>query len=122
MEKLQTMLFEAATQGSITSLHQLLNYDPLILDRVVVKSFNETPLHVAAMLGHVDFVKEIIKIKSQLVVELDSLKSSPLHLASAKGHVDVVRALLSADQRTCLVRDRNELTPLHLAASKGRVE
>ncbi|KAH6826286.1 hypothetical protein C2S53_012247 [Perilla frutescens var. hirtella] len=122
MEKLQTKLFEAATQGSISSLQQLLNDDPLILDRDVVNSFNETPLHVAAMIGHVDFVKEIIQLKPQLINELNLQQSSPLHLASAKGHVDVVRFLLSVDKGACLARDRNELTPLHLAASKGRVE
>ncbi|KAH6782943.1 hypothetical protein C2S52_007902 [Perilla frutescens var. hirtella] len=122
MEKLQTKLFEAATQGSITSLQRLLNDDPWILDRAVVNSFNETPLHVAAMLGHVDFVKEIIRIKPQLVNELNLQQSSPLHLASAKGHVHVVRALLSVNEGACLARDRNTLTPLHLAASKGRVE
>ncbi|KAH6761359.1 hypothetical protein C2S51_018308 [Perilla frutescens var. frutescens] len=122
MENLQTKLFEAATQGSITSLQRLLNDDPWILDRAVVNSFNETPLHVAAMLGHVDFVKEIIRIKPQLVNELNLQQSSPLHLASAKGHVHVVRALLSVNEGACLARDRNTLTPLHLAASKGRVE
>ncbi|KAH6804717.1 hypothetical protein C2S51_032964 [Perilla frutescens var. frutescens] len=122
MEKLQTKLFEAATQGSITSLQRLLNDDPWILDRAVVNSFNETPLHVAAMLGHVDFVKEIIRIKPQLVNELNLQQSSPLHLASAKGHVHVVRALLSVNEGACLARDRNTLTPLHLAASKGRIE
>ncbi|KAH6826290.1 hypothetical protein C2S53_012251 [Perilla frutescens var. hirtella] len=122
MEKMENKMFKASRKGCISSLQQLLKEDPLILDRAVVNSFNETPLHVASMLGHVDFVKEIIKLKPQLVNELNSQKSSPLHLASAKGHVDVVRALLSADQRICFVRDRNELTPLHLAASKGRVE
>ncbi|KAH6761357.1 hypothetical protein C2S51_018306 [Perilla frutescens var. frutescens] len=122
MEKLQTKLFEAATQGSISSLRQLLKDDPLNLHRAVVNCFDETPLHVAAMLGHVDFVKEIIGRKPQLVNELNLQQSSPLHLASAKGHVDVVRFLLSVDKRACLARDRNELTPLHLAASKGRVE
>lgn len=122
MEKLQTKLFEAATQGSVNSLQQLLKDDPLILDRAAVSCFNDTPLHVATMLGHIDFVKEIIRIKPQLVDELNSQQSTPLHLASAKGHVEVVRALLSVDGRACLARDRNALTPLHLAAAKGRVE
>ncbi|KAI3468082.1 hypothetical protein Pfo_024745 [Paulownia fortunei] len=122
METLETKLLEAAAKGSTNSLQKLLKDDPLILDRVVVNCFSETPLHVAAMLGHIGFVKEIIRIKPQLTSEFNSLQSSPLHLASAKGHVDVVRALLSVDPRTCLVRDRNGLTPLHLAAIKGRVE
>ncbi|KAG6389343.1 hypothetical protein SASPL_150811 [Salvia splendens] len=69
MERLQTKLFEAATQNSITSLQQLLIDDPLILERALVNRFNETPLHVAAMLGHVDFVREIIGLQPQLAVK-----------------------------------------------------
>ncbi|XP_042043358.1 ankyrin repeat-containing protein BDA1-like [Salvia splendens] len=122
MERLQTKLFEAATQNSINSLQQLLIDDPLILERALVNRFNETPLHVAAMLGHVEFVQEIIGLQPQLVNELNSHLSSPLHLAAAKGHVGVVKALLSVDNQACLARDRNELLPLHLAAAKGHVE
>ncbi|KAL0394206.1 UNVERIFIED_CONTAM: hypothetical protein Slati_4386800 [Sesamum latifolium] len=122
MERLETELFEAAAKGSITSLQELLKKDPLILDRVVVQIFSETPLHVAAMLGHVDFVKEIIRIKPQLITELNPFRSSPLHLASAKGYVDVVMVLLSVDPRMCLARDKNGMTPLHLSAIKGRLQ
>ncbi|KAL2237130.1 UNVERIFIED_CONTAM: hypothetical protein Sindi_0904700 [Sesamum indicum] len=122
MERLETELFEAAAKGSITSLQELLKKDPLILDRVVVQIFSETPLHVAAMLGHVDFVKEITRIKPQLITELNSFRSSPLHLASAKGYVDVVMVLLSVDPRMCLARDKNGMTPLHLSAIKGRLQ
>ncbi|KAG8375720.1 hypothetical protein BUALT_Bualt10G0129800 [Buddleja alternifolia] len=122
MEMVETKLFEAASKGSIDSLKKLLKEDLLILDRVFINCFSETPLHVAALLGHIDFVTEIIRIKPQLITELNSLQSSPLHLASAKGHVEIVRALLSVNPRMCLARDRNGLTPLHLAAQKGRVE
>ncbi|KAL7121851.1 hypothetical protein ACP275_01G009600 [Erythranthe tilingii] len=122
METLQSKLFEAASKGSISSLHKLLKDDPLILDRISVNCFSETPLHVSALLGHTDFVKEIIKSKPELASELNSQHSSPLHLASAKGHVDVVKALLSVDHRTCMSRDRNGLTPVHLAALKGQLE
>ncbi|KAK6162018.1 hypothetical protein DH2020_001859 [Rehmannia glutinosa] len=119
---LETKLFEAAAKGNINSLQKLLNDDPLILDRIEVNNFSETPLHVAALLGHIDFVKEIISKKPELTSELNLHQSSPLHLASAKGHVDVVRALISVNPRTCMARDRNGLTPLHLAAIKGRLE
>ncbi|KAL1532601.1 ankyrin repeat-containing protein BDA1-like [Salvia divinorum] len=122
MEQHQTKLFEAATQNSITSLQQLLIDDPLILERALVNRFNETPLHVAAMLGHVDFVREIIGLQPQLVNELNSQLYSPLHLAAAKGHAGVVKALLSVDNHACLGRDRNELLPLHLATTKGHIE
>ncbi|KAL0323724.1 UNVERIFIED_CONTAM: hypothetical protein Scaly_2339500 [Sesamum calycinum] len=74
------------------------------------------------MLGHVDFVKEIIRIKPQLITELNSFRSSPLHLASAKGYVDVVMVLLSVDHRMCLARDKNGMTPLHLSAIKSQLQ
>ncbi|PIN21536.1 hypothetical protein CDL12_05746 [Handroanthus impetiginosus] len=103
MEELETKLFEAAKTGSVSLLRKLLKEDPLILDRVEVNYFAETHLHVAAILGHVDFVKEIIRIKPELTNELNSHRSSPLHLASAKGHLDVVKGLLTVDPQMCLV-------------------
>ncbi|XP_019153840.1 PREDICTED: ankyrin repeat-containing protein ITN1-like [Ipomoea nil] len=115
-------VFEAALEGDVATLKRLLHEDPLILDRTIVNTYSETPLHVAAMLGYHDFVKEIITTKPQLVKELNSKHSSPLHLAAAKGHVDVVRALVLADPGMCKGRDRDGLTPLHLAAMKGRLE
>ncbi|KAL7160174.1 hypothetical protein ABFS83_01G076600 [Erythranthe nasuta] len=118
-----TKLFEAAMEGSVSSLQKMLNEDPLILDRFSINCFSDTPLHVAAMLGHVDFVKEIVRTRPHLVNESNSHRSSPLHLASAGGHLDVVKAILSVgDHRSCLARDRNGLTPVQLAALKGHIE
>ncbi|OMO67006.1 hypothetical protein CCACVL1_20866 [Corchorus capsularis] len=94
----QELLYEAAEEGSVTSLLELIQRDRLLLDRVLVNYTTETPLHVAAMLGHTDFVKEIIHRKPEFTRELDSRNSSSLHLASAKGN------------------------PLHLAAMKGQID
>ncbi|KAL2545064.1 Ankyrin repeat family protein [Forsythia ovata] len=122
MEILENNLFEAAAEGNVNSLKKLLQEDPIILDRVIVNNFSDTPVHVAAILGHVDFVREILGRKPEFTRELNTRLSSPLHLASAKGHSEVVRVLLSANSQMCLARDRNGLTPLHLAAIKGRID
>ncbi|KAI3814803.1 hypothetical protein L1987_14448 [Smallanthus sonchifolius] len=116
MEKL---LYEASLEGNLNILLMLLQEDPLILDRVTL---GDTPLHVASMLGHVDFVKEVITRKPHLTMECDSQKRLPLHMASAKGHVDIVKALVLANPETCLARDRDGGNPLHLAAVKGHCE
>ncbi|CAA2998862.1 ankyrin repeat-containing BDA1-like [Olea europaea subsp. europaea] len=121
METLENLLFEAAAEGNVNSLKKLLQEDPIILDRVIVNSYSDTPLHVAAILGHIDFVKEILRRRPEFARELNLCLSSPLHLASAKGYIEVVRVLLSANHLMCLARDRNGPTPLHLAAIKGKI-
>ncbi|XP_035836674.1 ankyrin repeat-containing protein NPR4 isoform X2 [Helianthus annuus] len=119
MEKL---LYEASLEGNINILLMLLQEDPLILDRVTIDRHGDTPLHIASMLGHVDFVNEVITRKPHLAMERDSQKRVPLHIASAKGHVEIVKLLLSANPETCLARDRDGGNPVHLAAVKGHRE
>ncbi|XVE70860.1 hypothetical protein DITRI_Ditri10aG0104600 [Diplodiscus trichospermus] len=119
---LESNLYEAAEEGSVAILLELIQHDRLILDRALVNYTSETPLHVAAMLGHTDFVKEIIHRKPEFTRGSDSEVSSALHLASAKGYVEIVKALLSVDPDMCLAYDREQRNPLHIAAMKGKVD
>ncbi|KAI3524057.1 hypothetical protein L1887_02677 [Cichorium endivia] len=122
MERMEKLLYEASIEGNLTVLTMLLQEDPLILDRVTLNNHGDMPLHIASMLGHIDFVKEILTRKPQLAMEPDSHRRLPLHIASAKGHVELVRALVSASPETCLARDRDGRNPLHLAAIKGHCD
>ncbi|KAK1414136.1 hypothetical protein QVD17_29877 [Tagetes erecta] len=117
-----TLLYEASVEGNATTLQMLLQKDPLILDKVTLNQHDDMPLHVASMLGHIDFVNEILTRKPKLSTECDSQKRLPLHIASAKGHVDIVKALVSANPDACGARDRDGMNPLHLAAVNGRYE
>nr|DAD39632.1 TPA_asm: hypothetical protein HUJ06_013955 [Nelumbo nucifera] len=47
----ESRLHEASLKGSVESLKELLQEDPLLLDRVIIDCPRETPLHVAATLG-----------------------------------------------------------------------
>ncbi|XP_049378167.1 ankyrin repeat-containing protein ITN1-like [Solanum stenotomum] len=115
-------LYEAAVKGDVRVLQELLQQDALILDRLTLTCFNETPLHIAALRGHIEFVRLILAQNPQLAAELDWRKSSALHIASAKGHLHIVKMLLLVNPELCLVCDRDGGNPLHLAAIKGRVE
>ncbi|XP_077237778.1 uncharacterized protein LOC143879323 [Tasmannia lanceolata] len=119
---MESKVYEAALEGSVTSLLKLLEQDARILDRCSVLGMEGNPLHIAALHGHADFAKEIINRKPEFVRELNSQGYLPLHLASAKGNVEMVKDLLQADPETCLVRDPEGRIPLHTAAIKGRVE
>ncbi|CAI9285394.1 unnamed protein product [Lactuca saligna] len=120
MERMQKRLYDASVEGNLTVLIMLLQEDPLILDRVTLNRYGDMPLHIASMLGHTEFVKEILARKPLLAMEPDLQRRLPLHIASAKGHVELVRALLSASTETCLACDCDGNNPLHLAAIKGR--
>ncbi|XP_039165815.1 ankyrin repeat-containing protein BDA1-like [Eucalyptus grandis] len=113
-------LYEASLGGCVESLAQLLQEDRLILARASVTCFDETPLHVACMLGHVPFAKALLAHKRDLAMELDSQGRTPLHWASANGYVEIARELLQSNPLACLVHDEDGWTPLHLATMKGR--
>ncbi|XP_034700392.1 ankyrin repeat-containing protein BDA1-like [Vitis riparia] len=122
VEGRERRLYEASVTGSVNSLKRLIAKDPLTLARAAVTCFNETPLHVAAMLGHLDFASYLLTHKPDMTRALDLRGRSPLHLASANGYVEMVNILLSSNPDACLIRDEDGRTPLHLAVMKGEVE
>ncbi|RVX05310.1 Ankyrin repeat-containing protein ITN1 [Vitis vinifera] len=126
MREREKRLYEASVDGSVNSLKQLMKEDPLALARASVTCFDETPLHIAAMLGHLDFAKALASHKPDMAMimttAIDLQGRSPLHLASANGHIEIVNMLLSLNSNICLICDEDGRTPLHLAVMKGHVE
>ncbi|XP_022732417.1 ankyrin repeat-containing protein BDA1-like [Durio zibethinus] len=119
---MERKLYDAALEGSVISLRNLLKEDALLLDRFITGHYPETPLHVASMLGHLEFVDEVLARKPELAKELDSRQSSPLHLATAKGYLDIVKRLLQVNPNMCLVCNLDGRNPLHIAAIKGKLD
>ncbi|KAK3438842.1 hypothetical protein EUGRSUZ_C03401 [Eucalyptus grandis] len=119
--KFLALFDESLVDLKCTLIFLLLQEDQLILARASITCFDETPLHVACMLGHVPFAKALLAHKRDLAMELDSQGRVPLHLASANGYVELARELLQSDPLACLVHDEDGRTPLHLATMKGRI-
>ncbi|KAG2405970.1 uncharacterized protein HKW66_Vig0052250 [Vigna angularis] len=115
-------LYDASMKGCVSTLNQLVQKDPLILSRVSLCPFTETPLHIASLLGYLEFCQVLLRNSPSLATELDSEGRCPLHLASAKGHTEVVKELLITNPEMCLVRDKDDMLPLHFASMRGRVE
>ncbi|TXG61815.1 hypothetical protein EZV62_013178 [Acer yangbiense] len=114
---------EAAVEGSVISLRNLLEKDPLILDHILSECDPVIlPLHIASRRGHVEFVQEILIRKPGLVEQLDSRKRSALHSATARGYFAIVKKLVTVKPETCFLRDRDGRNPLHVAAIKGHVD
>jgi ankyrin repeat protein len=54
---------------------------------------DETPLHVAAQHGHIDFVEQLIS-SGALINKFHGQGGTPVHYAAFNGHVEIVMALL----------------------------
>ena len=119
---MEKSLVEAALSGSETTLNALIQADPLILDKVSLTCFNDTPLHIAALRGHLGFVRAILSLKPQFATVLDSFGRTPLHLACAEGHLEIVKTLFQACPKESERRDQDGRTSLDLAALNDRVE
>ncbi|KAL5540447.1 hypothetical protein UlMin_042542 [Ulmus minor] len=115
-------LYEASMEGCVLTFNSLIQKDPLILSKISLTTFSETPLHISALLGHLNFTKQLVTHKPKLASTLDSLKRSPLHLASAEGHSEIVQVLLQENEEMCLVKDDDGRVPVHYAAMRGHVD
>ena len=123
IEVKEKRLYDACLEGDAETLQALMKEDKLTLARVTLSSsFNQTPLHLASMLGHFEFAKTLLSYKPDFASTLDLQNRSPLHLASANGYADIVRLLLEYDQKMCQACDEDGRTPVHLAVMKGQQE
>ncbi|KAJ8450464.1 hypothetical protein Cgig2_002149 [Carnegiea gigantea] len=125
LELLATRLYEAALVGDVSSLLEVLRLDASILDRCCIqrlaRGFIQSPLHIAADLGHLDFVNKILESKPELAEERDHKQGcTPLHLSAAKGHLEIVNVLLAVNPNVCLERNDIGRNPIHVAALKGQ--
>ncbi|KAJ8450465.1 hypothetical protein Cgig2_002150 [Carnegiea gigantea] len=125
LELLATRLYEAALVGDVSSLLDVLRLDASILDRCriqrLARGFIQSPLHIAADLGHLDFVNKILESKPELAEERDHKQGcTPLHLSAAKGHLEIVNVLLAVNPNLCLERNEIGRNPVHVAAVKGQ--
>lgn len=121
---MERKLYDAARDGNVSTLVELLREDPIILDRVSnLGVYAETPLHIASILGNFEFAKELLKRKPSLAFEVDLNKSTPLHLASATNNVELVKLVVKVANSgsICRGRDAHGRCPVHVAAIRGRI-
>ncbi|RWW64487.1 hypothetical protein BHE74_00028273 [Ensete ventricosum] len=119
-------LEEAAYAGDVTLLRRLQQEDRLLLHKqaIAVAHLSDSPLHIAASLGHSDLVREILAVNPELAHGRNRAGLSALHLAAAQGHLPVVKELLqhAAAARLCLATDNDGFMPAHTAALQGRLD
>uniref|UniRef100_A0A7S3YWX3 Uncharacterized protein n=1 Tax=Lotharella globosa TaxID=91324 RepID=A0A7S3YWX3_9EUKA len=79
-----------------------------------------TALHIAAMHGHVNFVKSLCAARCNVNVT-DKNQRTALHLACLQGKHEAAKGLLDGGADVHAI-DKNGMTPVILAAAMGRLE
>ncbi|KAH1127395.1 hypothetical protein GLYMA_06G241600v4 [Glycine max] len=112
----------AAEGNNIDGLYQEIQQDPRILESIDSIPFVETPLHVAATLGHFEFATEIMTLKPSFAQKLNPEGFTPIHLALQCNHDEMVLRLVEMNKDLVRVKGREGFTPLHLASQENKTE
>lgn len=115
-------MLEAARKGNIHELDDLISSNELILEEMDLEGAGHTPLHVACVAGHLDFIRELLKHMPKLVEKVNADGFSPLHIVAARGDAEIARELLTVGPHLCSVKGRERRVPLHYAAANGKVD
>ncbi|XP_050376582.1 ankyrin repeat-containing protein BDA1-like [Argentina anserina] len=112
----------ASQSGDIDFLYTLIKEDGELLDHITRLPFVDTPLHIAASEGHVQFAMEIMRLQPSFSRKPNQDGFSPMHLALQSGKTSMVIRLLDADKSLVRVQGREGVTPLHYVAKEGYME
>ena len=109
----ESPLHMCVTRGDTAGVAWLLDHGALV--DLATSALHETPLHVAADLGQVDLLRQLLERRARVhVVDVDG--DTPLHIAAR--HADALSALLAAGAEID-ARNRFGDTPLHAAVWVG---
>ncbi|CAL5441649.1 unnamed protein product [Camellia sinensis] len=147
-EHVQQRLMKAAEAGDISLLYGCIQDYPKILDSIDEIPFVDTPLHIAASVGHAHFALEMMRLMPSFGKKLNPQGLTPLDLAlqSREGLspsdpdlqnmeelstedrdlrnriTSTISRLIKFDKELIRVKGRESLTPLHYVAEKGDID
>eukprot|EP00210_Caulerpa_lentillifera_P001113 g1074.t1 len=114
-------IFREVDRGHLLAVRRELSINPSAL-HATAPSDGQTPLHRAAVLGHVEIIRELLSHDARYDIA-DKFGNTPLHLACQSGELDAVLSLLGHGMRhTLKLRNNDGQTPLHIAVMVGTKE
>ncbi|CAE7370189.1 mask, partial [Symbiodinium sp. KB8] len=113
----------AAGDGSVSQVEEMLRKPQ---DANWANAFGQTPLVVAADLGHLEVAALLLEAKADPDLlgsaEGDGEQQTPLYLASTEGHLEIVHLLLEANADHGILSGSHERTALYQASWHGHLE
>lgn len=110
-QEVEMPLHEAARRGNLSFLRECLEGG---VSGTGLDTAGNTALYWAARAGHINCVKELLKLPNPTINAQNKLGDSPLHGAAAHGHLEVVNLLLKAGTDVTL-RNNDDMLAEELA-------
>lgn len=125
--KISDQLKIAAETGNVDLLYAVIQDDPNVLENIDKQQFVETPLHIAASMGHRPFAIEVMNLKPSFALKLNPQGFSPIHLAMQNlalhnGLEHLVLRFVDMNKDLVKIKGREGFTLLHFAVQIGQVE
>jgi hypothetical protein len=114
----RTQLHHCARKGFTTSVKRLLSIRNINVN-VKDDEFGETPLHWAALNGHIEIARLLLQNGAEVNVKSDG-GNTPLHWAASHGNVDTLH-LLVENGADLEAQDNSGSRALHRAVSNGNL-
>ncbi|XVE99490.1 hypothetical protein REPUB_Repub03eG0202900 [Reevesia pubescens] len=109
---------KVARGGDIVELYASIQRERHVLRHIDEMEFVDTPLHIAATEGCIDFAMEVMNLKPSFARKLNQEGFSPIHLAVEKGNKELVLLLMENDKDLVRVKGKKGETPLHFAITR----
>ncbi|XVE69097.1 hypothetical protein DITRI_Ditri09bG0123100 [Diplodiscus trichospermus] len=101
-------LRKVACEGNVCDLYRSIQEDGNVLKRIDELQFIDTPLHIAADAGCIDFAMEVTSLKPSFTRKLNQQGLSPIHLALEKEHKELVLNLMEYDKDLVRVKAKKD--------------
>ncbi|XP_017648000.1 ankyrin repeat-containing protein BDA1-like [Gossypium arboreum] len=110
---------QVAHSGNFDDLYELFQQDPYLLEQIDEVPFIDTPLHIAAAAGQVDFAVEMMNLKPSFATKLNPDGFTPMHIALHNHRDQLLFELLKINLELVLVKATKGMTLLQYAAEQG---
>ncbi|PPD73771.1 hypothetical protein GOBAR_DD29303 [Gossypium barbadense] len=117
-------LRKATRTGKVNELYRVIQSNGNVLRHFDEVEFIETPLHIAAEEGRIEFAMEMMNffqqnLKPSFARKLNHQGLSPFHIAVRKGHKEMALRFLEIGKHLVRVRGKKGRTPLHYLCKVG---
>ncbi|CAK7353236.1 unnamed protein product [Dovyalis caffra] len=114
-------LHEAILKGEVPAFHGLIQENEHIINQTIPGSLS-TILHLASRFGHVELAKEIVKLRPELVFEVNETLETPLHEACREGKMEMVKFLVETDPWLVYKVNQDNESALIVACERGKLD